>query len=180
MAVANSLLSVVAALGLWACAATNPPASRETAPVNYVEVSERLVTSGQLTAKRISELDPAEYRLVINLAPGGGDSGFREEAGLLTDKGISYVAIPVEIEQPDYQDFVLFSSVLDAVGNGRVWIHCQVNYRASMFTFLYRVIHEGGEPDSAYEKVTQVWVPTPHWLRFARETLAKHDIVYDF
>lgn len=180
MTTANALLGAVAAVVLAACAATNAPTSGRTEPANYLEVSERLVTSGQPSADRIAALDPFEYRLVINLAPDDGDIGFPDEAALLAGKGIVYVAIPVEIQQPDYRDFVLFSSILNSVGNSRAWVHCRFNYRASIFTFLYRVIHEGADPDAAYDKVTQVWVPTPHWLSFTHETLARHNIYLDF
>lgn len=180
VAVANTLLTVIVAASLWACTTTNPSTIGERAPVNTVEVSERLVTSGQLTANQISELDPVEYRIVINLAPNDGDMGFQHEARLLASKEIAYLAIPVDIQQPDYQDFILFSSALEALENGRAWVHCRVNNRASVFAFLYRVIYEGIDPDTAYEKVTQVWVPTAHWLKFARETLANHNIAYDF
>lgn len=180
LAISSTLPGLVATAGLWACAATNPTASGETEPVNYLVVSERLVTSGQPSAAQITALDALEYRIVINLAPGEGDTGFPDEARLLGSKGISYLAIPVELQRPLYQDFVLFSRVLDSAGNGRVWVHCRLNNRASIFAFLYRVIHEGADPDTAYEKVTQVWVPAPNWLRFARDTLAKHNISYDF
>lgn len=177
--VAKFLLGIFAVAGIPACTATNPVATGQAAPVNYLEVSARLVTSGQLTADQISALDPAEYPVVINLAPGDVD-GMQYEAGLLAGKGIAYVAIPVEAERPDYREFVLFSNVLQSVEKGRVWVHCRSNYRSSVFAFLYRVIHEGADPDAAYEKLTQVWIPTPHWLTFVRETLARHKIAFDF
>ena len=125
-------------------------------------------------------LDPLEYRMVINLAPGDGESGNPNEARLLTSRGIAYAAIPVEINRPEYRDFLLFRGMIAAAGSGRVWVHCRINYRASIFVFLYRVIDQKIDPDRAYEKVIQVWVPSPVWLRFARETLAKHNIDYDF
>lgn len=178
---ANRLLGVIALLGLWSCAATNPPNPERLEPVNYLEFTHRLVTSGKPSADLIASLDPSEYRLVINLAPGsGGNSALADEAGLLAGRGITYLAIPVEFRQPDYRDFLLFSSALNSVGNSRVWIHCQFNYRASIFTFLYHVIHEGADPDTAYGRVTEVWVPDSNWLRFARETLARHNINYEF
>lgn len=179
-AIVNNLLVICAAMGLWACAATNPPTAGKSEPVNYMEISDRLVTSGQPSATQIAALNSHQYQMVINLAPTDVDADFHDEAYLLGKKGITYIAIPVEMQQPKYRDFVLFSNILSSTEDGRVWVHCRINNRASMFTFLYRVIHEGADPYTAYDKVTAIWVPTARWLRFARETLAKHHISYDF
>ena len=178
-AIANVLLGIVAIVGLWSCAATTPPTAREMQPVNYMEMSDRLVTSGQLTSAQIAAMNPFQYRIVINLAPADDTAGVQDEARHLSSLGIAYAAIPVELQKPEYRDFVLFSNILDAAENGRVWVHCRINHRASVFAFLYRVIHEDADPDIAYEKVTQVWVPTAPWLEFARETLARYNIDYE-
>ena len=172
------LLTSLLMLTLQACT-TTPPLTDETLPLNYLQVSERLVTSGQPSAQQIAALSVRQYRLVIDLAPSDNPLT-SHEAYLLGQKGIAYAAIPVSSDQPSYRDFRLFSKLLEAVGKAPVWVHCRANNRASMFTFLYRVIHEGADPDSAYESVTLLWVPTPHWVSFARETLAQHHISYAF
>jgi protein tyrosine phosphatase (PTP) superfamily phosphohydrolase (DUF442 family) len=92
--------------------------------------------------------------------------------------GVTYVNIPVDWESPRYEDFELFSSVLNQSGARHVLIHCQINLRASVFTFLYRVIHERVDPDTAYADVTAVWVPHQHWKDFAHAALKRHRIDY--
>ncbi|MGI9227660.1 MAG: hypothetical protein ACR2PU_02595 [Gammaproteobacteria bacterium] len=54
-----------------------------------------------------------------------------------------------------------------------------MNKRASLFTFLYRVVQEGIEPDEAYENVTAIWIPDPYWFEFAKNVLASHKIDYE-
>jgi len=174
------LTGIFTAVSLYSCATTNPQITDEIKPVNFVKVSDRLVTSGQPSISQIARLDSLQYRLVINLAPIDGGAKYLDEAYLLGKMGIAYTAIPVDIHRPQYRDFALFSNILNSVEKENIWVHCQVNHRASLFAFLYRVIHEGADLDRAYEKVSEVWVPTPNWLNFANETLAKHNITYDF
>ena len=50
--------------------------------------------------------------------------------------------------------------------------------RASAFTFLYRVVHEGVAPEDAFTNMSQVWVPRDQWAEFVHATLAAHDIDY--
>ncbi len=98
---------------------------------------------------------------------------------LVARTGISYLNIPVDWHSPRYEDFELFSNVLRQSGSMRVLVHCQVNKRASVFTFLFRVVHDGAAPDRAWENVSAVWVPDEHWKDFARTVLKRHKIEYD-
>lgn len=50
-------------------------------------------------------------------------------------------------------------------GDRKVLVHCQANLRASSMTFPYRVIVDHESPETAYEPVTQVWLPEGSWKR---------------
>jgi protein tyrosine phosphatase (PTP) superfamily phosphohydrolase (DUF442 family) len=147
-------------------------------PVNFVAVTERIHTSGQPSAAQLGGLKASGYGLIINLAPPETMGSIADEGKLVASTGISYLNIPVDWHTPRYEDFELFSSVLDQAGARRVLVHCQINKRASVFSFLYRVVHQGIDPDLAYENVTAVWVPDAQWKDFARAVLARHDIAY--
>jgi protein tyrosine phosphatase (PTP) superfamily phosphohydrolase (DUF442 family) len=148
-------------------------------PANFVTVSERIHTSGQPSEAQLGGLKAKGYGLVINLAPPETITSIPREGLLVGSTGISYVNIPVDWHTPRYEDFELFSNVLRQSGSRRVLVHCQVNKRASLFTFLYRVVHEGVAPDRAYENVTAVWAPDEQWKEFARMVLKRHAIEYD-
>ena len=60
----------------------------------------------------------------------------------------------------------------------QVLIHCMLNYRASLFTFLYRAVHQRVPPEQAYEAVAAVWEPQDQWLEFGRMVLSRHGIDY--
>jgi protein tyrosine phosphatase (PTP) superfamily phosphohydrolase (DUF442 family) len=148
-------------------------------PVNFVAVSERIHTSGQPSEAQLGGLKGGGYGLVINLAPPLSVGSIAQEGLLVAQTGLSYVNIPVDWHSPSYEDFELFSNILNQAGSRHVLVHCQVNRRASLFTFLYRVVREGVAPDVAYENVTAVWVPDPQWKDFARATLKRHKIDYE-
>jgi hypothetical protein len=57
-----------------------------------------------------------------------------------------------------------------------VLVHCQLNMRASAFTFLYRVVHEQVPPEEAFTALSAVWVPRDQWADFTALVLKKHGI----
>ena len=54
-----------------------------------------------------------------------------------------------------------------------------VNFRASMFTFLYRVVHEQVLAEEGFKAVTQVWEPEDHWVEFGQMVLDRHGIDFE-
>ena len=151
----------------------------DEAPVNFVAASERLHTSGQPSRAQLGGLKDKGYGLVINLAPPTTIGSIADEGSLVGSTGISYLSIPVDWHSPGYEDFELFSNVLRQSGSRQVLIHCQINRRASVFTFLYQVVHEGADADRAYAKVTGIWIPDQQWLAFARMALRRNGIEFD-
>jgi protein tyrosine phosphatase (PTP) superfamily phosphohydrolase (DUF442 family) len=148
-------------------------------PRNLVKISDRLHTSGQPSEAQLKGLAAGGYGLVVNLAPPTTAGSVPDEGLLVAGNGIAYVSIPVDWDRPRYEDFVFFSEVLKRAGERRVLVHCQMNFRASTFTFLYRVIYEHADPALAYDEVTAVWAPHEQWKTFAREALARHGIAFD-
>ncbi len=143
---------------------------------NYVAATERLHTTGQPTAAALAKLAEQGFELVVNLAPPSNAGAVLEEGKLVADGGSTYVNIPVNWQQPTYEDFALFSAVMNGARDRKVLVHCQLNMRASAFTFLYRVIHEGAPPAEALEALRAVWIPRDQWAAFTADVLARHDV----
>jgi protein tyrosine phosphatase (PTP) superfamily phosphohydrolase (DUF442 family) len=174
-------LAVGIALGaaLYAYAPESLRSGNTEQPANFVAVSEGIHTSGQPSAAQLGGLKDKGYGLIINLAPPTTLGSISDEGMLVARTGISYLNIPVDWNAPRYEDFDLFSGILRQTGSMHVLVHCQVNKRASVFTFLYRVVYDGAAPDRAWENVNAVWVPDEHWRDFARMVLKRHKIDYD-
>ncbi|MEJ2634138.1 MAG: protein tyrosine phosphatase family protein [Calditrichia bacterium] len=148
-------------------------------PVNFVKVSPRIDTAGQPSAAQLRALRRKGYDLVINLAPPDSFGSIPDEGALVAETGIVYVNIPVDFKAPSIGAFDFFSNVLKTSAARHVLVHCQLNGRASVFVFLYRVVHDHADPDAAYEKVTAAWVPNDRWKAFADRVLRQHHIDYE-
>jgi protein tyrosine phosphatase (PTP) superfamily phosphohydrolase (DUF442 family) len=147
--------------------------------VNYVIASDRLHTAGQPDTEQLTTVADRGFDLVINLAPPTSREAIANEGQLVTETGASYLNIPVDWQNPAYADFELFSGVLNQSGDRRVLVHCMLNYRASLFTFLYRVVHEQVPAVVAFEAVAQVWEPQDQWVAFSQMVLDRNGINFE-
>jgi protein tyrosine phosphatase (PTP) superfamily phosphohydrolase (DUF442 family) len=146
---------------------------------NIVEITPRLVTSGQPSEKGLSTLGALGFEAVVYLAPPTVSDAVRDEAQIVGRQGLVYVDIPIRFDHPTEQDYETFAGVLDALGTRKVLVHCQVNLRASSLVFLYRVIVRKEEPDRAYDSVAAVWSPDGPWKRLIVDLLRKHGVKFD-
>ena len=145
--------------------------------INLVKWTDQLESSGQPTSNQLAGLVKDNFGVVINLAPPPSEGSIQDEGGIVAGSGLVYVNIPVDWDKPTLEDFQFFTESLAASSGRRVLVHCQINMRASTFTFLYRVVHDGVDPHEAWEKVTQVWVPHDQWMDFV--TLVLEDAGID-
>ena len=137
---------------------------------NFVQISERLATSGQITSADITAVDEAGYDVVVNLAPAREDRNF-EEGFRVTEAGMTYIQIPVDWQDPSLRDLELFFDVMDANRDRRIYVHCFANMRVSVFVYLYRTLRLGIDEQEAWADVLRVWDPgaeaeTAQWPRF--------------
>ena len=177
----KQLIGVIVSSAIVAAAGLNSVslAQEEELPLNYIVASDRLHTSGQPDSEQLSALPDRGFGLVINLAPPTGQNSIPDEGGLVTQGGASYVNIPVDWRAPTYEDFQFFSGILNQSTHEQILVHCMMNYRASMFTFLYRTVHQGVAPEDAYEAVAAVWEPGDQWVEFGRMVLSRHGIDHE-
>jgi uncharacterized protein (TIGR01244 family) len=170
------LCSLVASASIAGTAWGQSAGSGATIGVNYVAATERLHTAGQPDAATLATLAKQGFELVVNLAPPTNTGAVPDEGKLVAENGPTYVNIPVSWQQPTYDDFELFSAVMNGARDRKVLVHCQLNMRASAFTFLYRVIHEGVPPEQAMQALRAVWIPRDQWAKFTADVLARHDV----
>jgi protein tyrosine phosphatase (PTP) superfamily phosphohydrolase (DUF442 family) len=146
--------------------------------VNFVGIDSSLATAGQPPAEALRTLAERGYQMVINLAPPASRGAVDDEAKLVGDQGMAYVNIPVDWQRPTQADFDLFSAVMRNAAGRKVLVHCQMNMRASVFTFLYRVVHGGVAPAEAFAAVGAVWQPSGQWSEFTSSVLERFGIEF--
>ncbi|MGW8369086.1 MAG: protein tyrosine phosphatase family protein [Gammaproteobacteria bacterium] len=169
-----AILPVLAILGLGASAMA------ADAPKNLVKIDDKLSTSGQPAAGYFGMLHKEGFGLVVNLAPPDSQGSLPDEGALVSNNGMIYVNIPVDWHAPTISDFDFFRAVLDGNGHRKTLVHCQLNMRASSFTFLYRAISQGVPPEEARDALDAVWVPDENWTNFMQATLAANGIEFEF
>lgn len=146
---------------------------------NVVVISPTIVTSGQPTAASLSRLAGQGFQAVIYLAPPTVPDAIAGEADMVRRQGLEFVNIPIEFGEPTEADFQQFVETMNRFRDMKVLIHCQVNMRASTFTFLYRVIKEREAPEQAYQAVARVWSPRGPWNRLLTSQLRKAGIAFE-
>ncbi len=177
------LQALLVTVGLAAaCAFPAQAASAQVAGAfapNIVEVTPRLVTSGQPTEKGLATLQARGFEAVVYLAPPTVSDAVRDEALIVGRQGLVFVDIPIRFDAPTEQDYETFAAILTALGSRKILVHCQVNMRASTMVFLYRVLALKEDPIRAYEAVTAVWVPEGPWKRLIADLMRKHGVRFD-
>ncbi len=175
LASAGFALSALLALTLFWLLVQPVALRASTLGINTIDVSPRITTSGMPSADQFEAIRKAGYQVVINLAPSNAMGAHRNEAQLVAEQGMAYEHVPVDFARPTVEDFDKFVAAMRRHADKRVFVHCQVNMRASVFTYLYRVTELGEAPDKAYDAVTRVWQPSSQWRALIRAVHTAHD-----
>jgi protein tyrosine phosphatase (PTP) superfamily phosphohydrolase (DUF442 family) len=146
---------------------------------NIVPISATLVTSGQPTANSLSHLAAQGFVADIYLAPLTVSDAVPEEAEIVRKQGLEFINIPIKFGRPTEADFQAFVDAMNKFHDRKVLVHCQVNFRASTMTFLFRVIVGHEDPEKAYESLTRVWSPEGPWKELIVAQLHKANIAFE-
>jgi protein tyrosine phosphatase (PTP) superfamily phosphohydrolase (DUF442 family) len=165
----------IAALGLAAL----PALAHEGPAPNRVDISPLLLTSGQPTKAFLETLKEQGYEAVVYLAPPTVVDALAEEPRIVGRQGLTYVNIPIVWESPTAADFQQFTRVMQSLAGRKVFVHCQMNFRASSLVFLHRVITLKEPPERAWESVQRAWVPNATWKKYILSTLKAHGLAYE-
>jgi protein tyrosine phosphatase (PTP) superfamily phosphohydrolase (DUF442 family) len=149
------------------------------AATNLVEISPRLVTSGQPSAEMLANLKAQGFEAVIYLAPPTVMDAVRDEPLIVARQGLIFINIPIQFDNPTESDFEAFAGVLRSLSERKVLVHCQINLRASSMVFLYRTVVLKEDPRQAYDAVAKVWSPSGPWRKVIEEQLRKHKIAFE-
>ena len=134
--------------------------------LNRIDYSPSLTTAGQPTEAELPLIASAGFDRVIFLAFTNHLKAVAHEDDIVRDQGLQFIHIPVEWESPSPADFSAFAAMMQTFGSGRTLVHCEVNFRASVFGFLYQVLFEGADVDEAMSLMQSIWVPNDTWEAF--------------
>lgn len=159
--------------------AEDKPSAREQVEssgiLNATWVDDQLSSSGQIAAEHIPLLQSLGVKTVVNLAVYNEEYNGSENQWVV-ENGLTYIHLPVDFEKPTSSDLKRFFQLMDALADEPVWVHCIANYRASAFTYLYRINERGDSKADAKALLDQIWTDElrdeyPQWA----ELMAEHD-----
>jgi protein tyrosine phosphatase (PTP) superfamily phosphohydrolase (DUF442 family) len=140
---------------------------------NFIQLDERLGTSGQPKEDQLPTIAQAGYQCVINLAMPNQDYSLPDEKGSVEALGMEYVAFPVVWQNPLLANFDEFCQAMNERKDQKLFVHCAANMRVSAFMALYRIIELGWEPEKAYQDLRRIWTPDGLWKDFMNQALAR-------
>jgi len=137
--------------------------------INYYELSGGLVSSGQPTVEEFAAIRDAGYQVIINLVPSDVNTALRDERQVVESLGMEYIHIPVIWNSPQVSEVQQFFDAMQSHRDKKVYVHCEVNYRASSFLYLYRRKYLGVDEKQAHQDLQWIWAPNPTWTKFIQD-----------
>lgn len=131
--------------------------------LNYLEYSSNFASAGQPTEEQLTLLKSAGFQRIVYIAFSGGETAIANEDEIVKGLGMEYVHIPVIWDKPTAADFYAFADVMQRYPDKKSLLHCKVNYRATAFSFLYRVLYEDVAVADAKTDMNTVWQPNETW-----------------
>jgi len=144
--------------------------------LNYREYTPLFSSAGQPSREQFPLLKEQGYERVIYIAFSNGRTAIPDEDQIVKDLGMDYLHIPVDFNNPTLRDFNAFADAMQREPDSKTILHCQVNARATAFSLLYRVVHQGVPLAQAKEDMNTVWQPNEVWRDFIFEVLAANNI----
>lgn len=137
--------------------------------INYYALPEGLVSSGQPTPEEFAAIHDAGYEVIINLVPPEAKSALANEKQVVETLGMEYIHIPVIWNEPKVSDLETYYDAMQKNRDKKVFLHCEVNYRASSFLYLYRRKFLGVNEKQARQDLQWIWAPNPTWTKFIED-----------
>lgn len=144
--------------------------------INFRQYSPTFASSGQPSKEQFAAIAENGFERIVYIAFTSNPNALSDADQVVKGLGMEYMHIPVDWENPLADDFYAFADSLQRDTDKKTLLHCQVNARATAFSFLYRVIYGGLEIAEAKADMNTVWQPNETWRDFIIEVLAENDI----
>lgn len=125
--------------------------------LNFHQFSTSIASSGQPGADQFRDIADHGYVAVINLAMPDADNALADEGSIVTGLGMSYFHIPVPFDNPTLEHLKKFIGVMDILEGEKVFVHCALNMRVSVFLYQYLTIKKGLSTDESTSPLLAAW-----------------------
>lgn len=156
--------------------AVEEPAPELAAITNFRQYSESFASAGQPTREQFQTLKDQGFERIVYIAFTNNPNAVADEDQVVKGLGMEYMHVPVDFANPLPDDFYAFADSMQRNTDKKTLLHCQVNARATAFSFLYRVIYQDTPLAEAKADMNTVWQPNEVWRDFIFEVLAQNNI----
>ena len=106
---------------------------------NYIKINNQISTAGQPTKEEFKQIAKEGFEVVINLAM-HNKGALKKEDKIVSKNGMIYIHLPITWKAPEVDRVKLFLKLLESLEkeNKKIFIHCIMNYRASVLMHLYK------------------------------------------
>lgn len=143
---------------------------------NFRQYSSQLASAGQPTAEQYATLRDAGFERIVYIAFTDNPNAVANADQVVKRLGMDYIHIPVDWANPSRRDFYAFADAMQRDTQRKTLLHCQVNARATAFSFLYRVIYEDVPVATAKADMNTVWQPNATWRDLIFEIMEENNI----
>lgn len=142
--------------------------------INYRQYTPSFASAGQPTLEQFQTLKDAGFERVVYIAFTNNPNALPDEDQVVKGLGMEYMHVPVDFNNPLPGEFYAFADAMRREPDKKTLLHCQVNARATAFSFLYRVIYEDVPVAEAKADMNTVWQPNEVWRDFIFEVMAQN------
>lgn len=147
--------------------------------VNFRQYSPTFASSGQPSREQFATIAENGFERVVYIAFTNNQNALADADLVVKGLGMEYMQVPVDFNNPLPSDFYAFADSMRRNTDKKTLLHCQVNARATAFSFLYRVLYEGVGVAEAKEDMNSVWQPNEVWRDFIFAVMAENDVSPD-
>jgi protein tyrosine phosphatase (PTP) superfamily phosphohydrolase (DUF442 family) len=130
---------------------------------NYIEYSPTFASAGQPSREQLDAVRAAGFERVVYIAFSNGRDAIADEDAVVKELGMDYIQVPVIWDAPTKSDFYAFAGAMQREPDRKTLLHCAANFRASAFSFLYRVLYEDVPMANAKADMNKIWRPNETW-----------------
>ncbi|WP_298443118.1 protein tyrosine phosphatase family protein [uncultured Ferrimonas sp.] len=128
-----------------------------------------LLSSGLPMPAQFTQLAEAGVTVIINLIPTDNPNALNNEAELAHAAGLKYHQIDVDWQAPSAANYDAFAALMQQHQDSTILVHCQANFRASAFVYLYQLQQQGVDDLSIlapWGDLQQRYQQYPQWREF--------------
>ncbi|MBL4572675.1 MAG: protein tyrosine phosphatase family protein [Gammaproteobacteria bacterium] len=147
--------------------------------VNFRQYSPTFASSGQPSREQFATIAENGFERIVYIAFTNNQNALADADLVIKGLGMEYMQVPVDFDNPLPADFYAFADSMQRNTDKKTLLHCQVNARATAFSFLYRVLYEDVPVAEAKEDMNTVWQPNEVWRDFIFTVMAQNNASAD-